>query len=634
MVFAGIGAAFLLTVMCYWPSLGGPFVFDDIPNLELLGHGGGLTSPDKYVEFIFSARSSMLGRPVSLMSFTLDGHTWPTDPHPFRITNLLLHLANGLLIFLLARVIFSTSHKPETSARLALLCMTLWLLHPLLVSTTAYIVQRMTQLSALFTLAGLLCYARGRRRLAEEARGGWYWIIGGMGLFGTLGLLSKETGILLPGFALILEATVFRSAALPRRSRTTMLALFCLPLIALALYFAISWQSLSASFDYRPFSVSERLMTQAVVLVDYLRQAIAPQLSGLGIFHDDYRISRGLLNPAVTLASFVVIIALLIFAIGARKKWPFISLGILWFFFGHSLEAGPLALELYFEHRNYLPLLGPLIAIVSLLPILGERVPRTVPVAVAMIIILESFLAWQAAAPWGDETLLMQTAVVEHPDSLRARQSVANRYIVHGMHKAALDTQMAIAEKYPKHASTRLSILNLSCLLGILTTEQVRATTGFIKQADYDSQIVGFLSPLISNVASDNCDALDSRNLQKLFDSFLLNPAMERNSPLRGAVHYHKGILYEKTGDLNDALESLDASYAADPDIDKRLQQAVWLLASGRVDEAQHYLDLARRHEYGFFSIRNLRDADLETLQQQIDRARRETGSQMSTDLP
>jgi hypothetical protein len=72
-VLAGIVGAFLLTVMCYWPSLSGPFVFDDIPNLELLGKGDGLTSPDKYIEFVFSARSSTLGRPLSLMSFTLDG---------------------------------------------------------------------------------------------------------------------------------------------------------------------------------------------------------------------------------------------------------------------------------------------------------------------------------------------------------------------------------------------------------------------------------------------------------------------------------------------------------------------------------------------------------------------------------
>jgi tetratricopeptide (TPR) repeat protein len=94
---------------------------------------------------------------------------------------------------------------------------------------------------------------------------------------------------------------------------------------------------------------------------------------------------------------------------------------------------------------------------------------------------------------------------------------------------------------------------------------------------------------------------------------------------LRGAVHYHKGILYEKTGNLDEALKSLDASYEARPEIDIRLQQIVWLLASGRNDEAQQYLDLAQQHSYGFFSVSNLRDADLNTLQQQIDTARRET---------
>jgi len=76
---------------------------------------------------------------------------------------------------------------------------------------------------------------------------------------------------------------------------------------------------------------------------------------------------------------------------------------------------------------------------------------------------------------------------------------------------------------------------------------------------------------------------------------------------------------------LDQALEDLDASYAARPEIDIRLQQIVWLLASGRHDDAQHYLSLARQHKYGFFSVSNLRDADLNTLQQQIDNARHET---------
>jgi tetratricopeptide (TPR) repeat protein len=621
-VFAGISAAFLLTVICYWPSLSGPFVFDDIPNLELLGHGGGLTSPDKYVEFIFSAESSTLGRPVSLFSFTLNGQDWPTDPRPFRVTNLLLHLVNGLLVFLLTRAIFSTSHRPETAEKLALLCMTLWLLHPLLVSTTAYIVQRMTQLGALFTLAGLLCYVHGRRHLAEQAPKGWAWIVGGMGFCGALALLSKETGILLPGFALVLEVTVFRSKELPHRTRKFLLALFCVPLAALLFYFAFDWRSLEAGFNYRPFSMSERLMTQAVVLVDYLQQAIAPRLSGLGIFHDDYPVSRGLLRPVATLAGVAVIIALAVFALVARKKWPFISLGILWFFVGHSLEAGPIALELYFEHRNYLPLLGPLIAIVSLLPGLSHRILRLLPVVIVLVVSLECFLTWQAAAAWGSESRLMQTALVEHPDSLRARQYVANRYIIHGMHEEALEVQKALAEKHPLHASTRLSILNLSCLLGLLSAEDLQAATQFVEQADFDSQIVGFLGPLIANVTANHCDTLDPEGLQTLFDAVLLNPHMGQNSSLRGAVYYHKGILYEISGRLDDALASLEASYEARPEIDIRLQQVVWLLEAGRLDDAQRYLDLARQHEYGFFSIKDLRASDLNILQQQIDRTR------------
>jgi tetratricopeptide (TPR) repeat protein len=626
MISAGIGAAFLLTVLCYRPSLSGPFVFDDIPNLEIMGKGGGLASLDSYIEFVFSAQASTIGRPLSLLSFAFDGQTWPTDPHPFRVTNLLLHMATGLLIFLLTRSVFSTAHKLETAEKLAFLCMTLWLIHPLLVSTTAYVVQRMTQLSALFTLAGLLCYVHGRQHLAEQSGKGWYWVIGGTGFFGALALLSKETGILLPGFALILELTVFRSTELPGRTRKIVLSLYCLPLAALVSYFVINWPALSAGFDYRPFSVSERLLTQAIVLVDYLQQAITPRLSGLGVFHDDYPVSRGLLSPATTAASLLTIIALLVLAIGARKKWPFISLGILWFFFGHSLEAAPVALELYFEHRNYLPLLGLLIAVVSLLPALSRSFLRITTVFIVLVIVMEGFLTWQAAIPWGNEARLMQTALAEHPDSLRAQQYVANRYIVHGMHAEALETQKALAEKHPQHASTRLSILNLSCLLGELTPEQVQTTMRFIRQADYDRQVAGFLGPLITNVTDDSCDALDDRELQAIFDSLLLNPSIGKDPTLRGALQYHKGMLYKNSGNLDSAVNSLDASYDANPEIDIRLQQVVWLLAAGRVDEAQNYLTLARQHEYGVFSIRNLRDADLNALQQQIDDARRGSG--------
>ena len=621
-ILAGIAAAFLLTVLCYWPSLSGPFLFDDIPNLELLGDRGGLTSADKYIDFITSAQAGPLGRPLSLASFTLDGQTWPTDPRPFRVTNLLIHLVNGLLLFFLTRHIFATVYKRETAEKLALLCVTLWLLHPLLVSTTAYIVQRMTQLGSLFTLTGLLCYMRGRRYLPTEARRGWIWIVGGMGVSGALALLSKEIGILLPFYALAIELTIFSSMLLERRQKVALITLLCIPVFALLTYLLMDWDLRPQSFVFRDFTLGERLLTQGVVVIDYLRQVVSPQLSGLGIFHDDYPVSKGLLEPVATLVSFIVIAALMSFAVWSRKRWSLVSLGILWFFFGHSLEAGPISLELYFEHRNYLPLAGPLIAICSLLPLLGQKLRKILPIILFLFIAMECFLTWQAAAPWGNEDRLMQTALVEHPNSLRAQQYVANRYISYGHYQEALATQRRLADKYPEHTSTRLSILNLSCLIDEATPDDVNAILRFLERSKFDMQISGFLGPLVTNAAAESCDAFGFAELDALFDTLLRNPTMARSGISRGIAHYFKGIAYEQNGNLAGAVEQLDLSYVANPEIDIRFQQIAWLLAAGRPDEAERYLILAEQHGRENLLRRNIREADLKILRQRIDEAR------------
>ena len=215
----------------------------------------------------------------------------------------------------------------------------------------------------------------------------------------------------------------------------------------------------------------------------------------------------------------------------------------------------------------------------------------------------------------------MQTTLVEHPNSLRAQQYVANRYITYGHYQEALTTQRRLAEKYPEHTSTRLSILNLSCLIDEATPDDVNATLQFLEGSKFDTQISGFLGPLVSNAAAGSCDALGFSELDALFDALLRNPGMARNGISRGISHYFKGIAYEQNGNLTDALEQLDLSYVANPEIDIRFQQIVWLLAAGRPDEAERYLILARQHGRESLLRRDIREADLSSLQQQIDEA-------------
>jgi tetratricopeptide (TPR) repeat protein len=316
------------------------------------------------------------------------------------------------------------------------------------------------------------------------------------------------------------------------------------------------------------------------------------------------------------------IFMMLFFAIRWRKTWPLISLGILWFFVGHSLEAGPLPLELYFEHRNYLAMLGPLILLCSIVPILSKRLRGLLPLLIALIVTFEGFLLWQTAIPWGNEDRLMQIAVVEHPDSLRAQQYAANKYIINGNYSKALDVQESLAVRFPQYTSTRLSILNLRCILNALTVDDVDATMRFVVEGDYDLHILGYLRPLLNNAANGTCTSIGLADVHSLFDEVIHNPSMAKSSTLVGATHYHKGIAYRLVGDLDKALEQLDLAYLSNPEIDVRLQQVVWSLEFGNLKSAEDYLVLAKQHGKERLLRRNFRAADLNFLQQEIDRVR------------
>lgn len=616
---AAVAAVLTITILCYRPSLSGPFIFDDTPNLELLAVQGGVKSFEAFVEFVSSAQAGPFGRPLSLASFVIDGQTWPTDPLPFRITNLILHLLNGVLVLLLSQALLVTQTGKAVAWRAAIACMALWLLHPLLVSTTAYVIQRMTQLASLFILTGLLSYIRGRKLLDTQPGRGWTWILLGMGLSGLLAVLSKESGILLPLYALTIELTVFSRTHIARAKKTALLAVLIAPSLAVPAYFALNWETLQAGFEFRPFSMGERLLTQAVVLMQYLKQVVAPSMSGLGIIHDDFPVSQSLMNPISTLLSVLGIAAATVLALWLRGRSPIVSLGILWFLVGHSLEAGPLPLELYFEHRNYLPLVGPLLAVCAIVSRTPDTIRRYAYVGIVLFLCLEGFVTWQNSKLWSDEDLMMHIAVTHHPNSLRARQHVGNQEILSGRFDLALATQTSIAADFPEHTSTRLSMLNLHCLLGSLTRDHIDTARVFLERGTYDQQIPTFFPVLLARVENNACPVFGSVEFRGLLDAALGNSRIGGNKKLRGAALYFKAISLYGDNLLDEAVGQLDQSFDAWPEIDVRLQQVVWLLSAGRPEDARRYLDLARQFREEQFWRKNLRDKNIDALQHMID---------------
>ena len=142
---------------------------------------------------------------------------------------------------------------------------------------------------------------------------------------------------------------------------------------------------------------------------------LIPHIQTRGLYQDGIVISTGLLTPWTTLPALLGLLTLGVGGWLARWRWPLLSLAILFFLAGHLLESTTIALELYFEHRNYLPAIFLFLPIAAGIMALRDQIK---PVLVALIAILVSgsyaIAAWQGARLWGDENQLMLVLSLIH----------------------------------------------------------------------------------------------------------------------------------------------------------------------------------------------------------------------------
>jgi protein O-mannosyl-transferase len=136
------------------------------------------------------------------------------------------------------------------------------------------------------------------------------------------------------------------------------------PLAVLVAYLASVLPYPEASIQMRGFSGIDRLITQMGILWKYLYLGFLPHASGLGPYHDDYQVQRSLFN-AVAHAVGCALGWRLFHQLLLRKKAPLLRLCSCVVPSWPFARIDNLGLELYYEHRNYLPLVGPVYALVA-----------------------------------------------------------------------------------------------------------------------------------------------------------------------------------------------------------------------------------------------------------------------------
>ncbi|MES2312655.1 MAG: hypothetical protein V4566_10195 [Pseudomonadota bacterium] len=470
--------AFIVAALVYWPGLYGSFLFDDYPNIvdnqNVQPHENSVAS---LVRAALSSPSSEFKRPLASLSFAANYLASGLDPFWMKLANLGIHLFNGVLVFVLARIFLTAAilkcrdrpmmpmpkrehavgHFDQSldwtvtrAATVAAIIAACWMLLPINLTGVLYIVQRMESMANIFVLLGLIGYATGRcamlgiplaarlpqepGRISIQTRGFCLSLLS-ITILTTLGLLAKETAAMLPFYAFLTEWTLFHFRTDSGKWDRRIVILFTLVLV-LPLCLGLAWLLPGIlkpqAWAVRDFTMETRLLSEARIIVDYIVWTLLPTPAALSFYHDDFQISTGLLAPWSTSASMFLLGALVALTFWLRRRRPLVALGISLFLGCQLLTGTVLPLELIYEHRNYFASFGLLLAVVPWL-----AVPRTQPFALPRHVLLVGLiLCWTGltgltAYVWGNPLRLAEDLANRVPGSPRAQYELGRTYIIY-----------------------------------------------------------------------------------------------------------------------------------------------------------------------------------------------------------
>lgn len=596
-----LGLGLWLLLFAAWmlmaPALGGHFIFDDFPNLKGLEKVRLDPSFEEVQRYVALGMSSSLGRPLSLATFVAQYWSWPRNPGDFLYVNILIHLLNGTLLFWCLLRLQRLAPLPTGGTAVALVIAGLWLLSPLQANAVFYVVQRMTELSATFVLAGMLLHAIGRAAAAHgEWRLGYLLMSAGVGTALALGTLAKESAALYPLLILVLEATLLRRLAPPPHWRLWRAVFLIAPLALLTAYLAAKIPLFAQQFDSRPFTALERGLSETRVLFEYLRRLVAPSLYGTRLMYDDFVLSRSLTEPWTTLVAISAWLALFGLALWRRARWPHFSFGVLWFLAAHALESSLLPLELAFEHRNYLAIIGPLVAAAAGLGHLWRarwmaRLRPVLATAMAAYVLFTAFCMSQTAALWGHPGELAEFWAHRQPESRRAAQHYANYLFMYGHVDEGRQTFERAIARWPRDPIAYLGLLQMGCSHPEMPVPDTAAVRDALGVADgHTITGIHMMDGLLRMVEDGECDRYSGQDLQQM------TRAMSEASALQHLSRYLLMLnsrASELAGDRATAMRYLDDAIQESPRIPLLKQAIIWSLQADDVPAARRYLGIA-----------------------------------------
>jgi tetratricopeptide (TPR) repeat protein len=545
-----IALLFFLPLLIYSNTLQSPFIFDDGHNIQKNHHIRLIRLSWEGIKKAASD-SPVSNRPLAYISFALNYFFHSYDVFGYHLVNIAVHLTTGVLLYLLITVTLNLPALKErygASKWIAYTAALIWLVHPLQTQSVTYIVQRMNSMAAMFYVLSLLFYVHARRKNSYK------WLLfAGCIVSGLLAISSKETAATLPLFIFLYEWYFFQNL-----SQTWLKQHLIHIILTLALLTAVSFlylgnnplERLMSDYEFRPFTLSQRLLTQFRVVIFYLSLLVFPHPSRLNLDHD-FAVSQSLINPFSTMLALSAIIIFIGIGLFLARREKLISFCIIWFFGTIAIESSIVGLEIIFEHRMYLPSMFAIILMV----VLADRYLRSN--ILKMVIgcsVVAVFAVWtyERNGVWRDEIVFWNDVVKKSPQKARPHNNLGNALKRKGEIDAARKQYNRALQINPAYSKAHNNLGTALAAQGRIEDALVHFTKALEIRPNYAEAYNNVGVTLAGQGKYD--EALDY-----FFQALQIKPAYAR-------VHNNIGAAYVRQGRLRDALNHFQQALRIKPD--------------------------------------------------------------------
>ena len=541
-------AAFLV----FANSLGNGLVYDDhflIERNRLLREADvwGILTTHYWAGYEGEANVNGQYRPLTVLSFMLDGlgGIWPFR---FHLTNVILHVVNSLLAYLLC---LSLGLK-----RGAILAGLLFAVHPIHAEVVAGITfGRADLLVGLFSLSALLLYILWHNRGAEK-----YYGLALAGFF--LALLSKESAITVLGLVIAIDLTLFhgngiRNLLWQRSARWagfigTFILYLTLRKVAANLGFSAE-NILTLNNPLIDQPLDHRLLTAAGLFWKYCILVLFPFKLSVDYSYNAIPVITSILAPEA-IAGIILGIAGLLLWVGAfRWRWPCVFFALSLFFIPYSAVSQTLVLinAIFQERFLYIPVLG----LFTLCGLGFERLEKHrktgALVLTALILVGYSARTIVRNTEWRDDLTLYQSAVTAYPKSAKMQHALGDALSERG--------RMSEAETAYRNAlSVRESALTYNNLGNLY------AATGRFKNATAAYQQAVEIEPhYVEAYMNKGLSAMQAGQITDAHSAFERAAVL---NPTNAEIFYNLGVVREKLAQPAQATTAYARAIALRPD--------------------------------------------------------------------